>query len=125
MKLVMLISAVIRGNCQFNLDYCNLGCISGYEVNMSDKEEKKDISVDDIKFMNVLLTIPENSVQVIVNVKTMENGEIVGIVGTYGPKDIREIRSDFLEAVPDGDDWNAVYTLTDEGQKYVDKYLKK
>jgi hypothetical protein len=45
----------------------------------------------------------------------MENGEIVGIVGTYGPKDIREIRSDFLEAVPDGDDWNAVYTLTDEG----------
>ena len=125
MRFVMLISAVIRGNCQFNLGYCNLGCISGYEVNMSDKEEKKDISVDDIKFMNVLLTIPENSVQVIVNVKTMENGEIVGIVGTYGPKDIREIRSDFLEAVPDGDDWNAVYTLTDEGQKYVDKYLKK
>lgn len=93
--------------------------------NKSDKEEKKEISVDDIKFMNVLLTIPENSIQVTVSVKTMENGEIVSIIGTYGPKDIREIRSDFLEAVPDGDDWNAVYTLTDEGQEYVDKYLKK
>lgn len=92
---------------------------------MNDKEEKKDISVDDIKFMNVLLTIPENSIQVTVSVKTMENGEIVDLTGTYNPKDIREIRSDFLKAVPDGDDWNAVYTLTEEGQEYVDKYLKK
>ena len=92
--------------------------------NKSDKEEKKEISVDDIKFMNVLLTIPENSIQVTVDVKTMENGEIVDLIGTYNPKDIREIRSDFLQAVPDGDEWNAVYTLTEKGQEYVDKYLK-
>ena len=34
--------------------------------------------------------------------------------------EIADARQDFLDNVEDGDDYDAIYTLTEEGERYLD-----
>ena len=44
---------------------------------------------------------------------------------TIERREIRQMRRDFLNYVPDGDEYDAVYTLTDEGRAELERLMKE
>lgn len=75
-------------------------------------------TVDDITFVDAVFGIPENAVEVVLNVKSYENGEIVNTTGTYDFKAVREAIDRFWKTV-EGD--YPKFIITDEGRAWLDE----
>lgn len=50
------------------------------------------IKIEDIKFEDVILSIPKNSVEIEFKVKAFENGEVVTLSGMYDLENIQEAK---------------------------------
>ena len=74
--------------------------------------------------MNILLRVPESAVALEVKATILdEDGETVNVSKKLSVKDIFKSRKDFLDNVEDGDDYDALYVLTDKGQAYAETLM--
>lgn len=79
--------------------------------------KREEIWLDQI---NIILPIPKETVSMELTVKIMD-GDTIQTVGTHFTiSDIHDMRQDFLDNVEFGDDYNALYAITDEGKRYLE-----
>lgn len=81
---------------------------------------KEDLCVDDMDFVDAVFGIPENAVEVVLNVKSYENGELVKTVGTYDFKAVREAINLFEQTV-EGE--YPLYVTTEAGKALLEEKL--
>ena len=79
-------------------------------------------NIDDINFHHIIIEIPEDTVKLVVNAKILDGDELVTVKGSYTANEIFKARKDFLDNVEDGDDYDAVYVLTDEGRAWLEEH---
>lgn len=71
--------------------------------------------------MNIILDIPDSTFHLDVVAKMIDDDENTKIVtARLGLADIRRMRQDFLENVEGGDDYNTVYTASDQLRKAME-----
>ena len=95
---------------------------------MAKKEKKAAVDperVENTEFggqmMNIILDIPDSTFHLDVVAKMIDDDESTKIVtARLGLADIRRMRQDFLDNVAGGDDYNAVYTLSEQGRKRLE-----
>lgn len=78
-------------------------------------EEKDNISIDDIEFVDAVFGIPKNAVEVVLNVKSFDGGEIVKTMAQFDMQDIRDAIKTFEDTV-NGD--YPKYKLTEKGLEF-------
>lgn len=72
--------------------------------------------------MHVILEIPDAAYHLDIVAKTVDDEENSQIVTTrMGLADIRQARQDFLENVAAGDEYNAVWGITQKGLESLEK----
>ena len=73
------------------------------------------------QMMNIILDIPDSTFHMDVVAKMIDDDESTKIVtARLGLADIRRMRQDFLDNVEGGDDYNAVYTLSEQERKRLE-----
>lgn len=74
----------------------------------------------DLEEENIIIGIPVDTFKLeIVATVITDDGEKT-VKALLKRSDIRQARKDFLENVEAGDDYNAVYTLTDAGRAFLE-----
>ena len=82
------------------------------------------MTIDDIEFVDAVISIPENAVKLTIKAVTYEDGELHTVEGKYGPVEIRDAINLFQNTV-DGD--YPVYGLTDKAKEqlaWMDNYTE-
>lgn len=64
----------------------------------------------------IIIRVPKSAVELTIRAKVFDNGKIQECENTFQMVDIISARDDFKAFVGD-DDYDAVYTLTEEGEK--------
>lgn len=85
---------------------------------------KKDKQTVDLEEMNVILQLPEGCKKAVIYAEVEIDGDIKTVEKKLKKKDIKAAREDFNAWIGD-EDYNAVYTLTDEGRAYIEKLRKE
>ena len=76
----------------------------------------------ELEEMNVIIKIPKDSARLEIRSYIFdEDGEVTKVGNAYNAEDIRRARADFLDNVEFGDDYDAVYTLTDLGLEIAEQ----
>lgn len=75
------------------------------------------------ELINIIVKVPENTVACRVTAKMMEDGKLIEANMDMSPEEFRQARQDFCDNVEDGDDFDKMYTLTEEGKAYVEKLM--
>ena len=84
-----------------------------------DYEKGDEIELDQI---NIILKIPKKTIALEIQPKILDdNGEVMTLSATLDPEDVRAARQDFLDNVDCGDDYDALYTLTDKGRELCER----
>ena len=82
-------------------------------------KKKKEIELDEI---NIILRIPENAAELSISAKLLDKkGKPMEVSRTLSVQDIFKARRDFLDNVPDGDEYDAKYVLTEEGRAFLER----
>ena len=69
---------------------------------------------------HIIVNIPKNTVKLRLEAKFLdESDEIKTAHIDMNVNDIYEARRDFLDNVEDGDDYDAVYRITEKGKEYL------
>lgn len=82
------------------------------------------MTIDDIEFVDAVISIPANAVKLTIEVVTYEDGELHTVEGKYGPVEIRGSINLFQETI-DGE--YPVYGLTDKAKEqlaWMNKYIE-
>lgn len=82
------------------------------------------MTIDDIEFVDAVISIPENAVKLTIEAVTYEDGKLHTVEGKYGPVEIRDAINLFQETI-DGD--YPVYSLTEKAKEqlgWMDKYIE-
>lgn len=79
----------------------------------------------DIELHNIIMQIPKNTSELTITAKIIEGDKVVKVQGVYNINEIFQARKDFLDYVDGGDDYNATYSLTDEGRAYVEELIRE
>ena len=88
-------------------------------------ECQKTVEVE-LEEMPIILHIPKDSVAIeLISTMFDENGELMRVSRKISVSEIYKYRQDFLDNVEFGDEYDAVYTLTEEGRAYAEKLLGK
>ena len=66
----------------------------------------------------IVIGIPREAVKLTITAEAYVDGEIKTFKAHYSMKDIQDLRSDFVRFI--GDDWNALYMLSDEVRKEME-----
>ena len=66
----------------------------------------------------IVIGIPREAVNLTITADAYVDGEIKTVQAHYSMKDIQDLRSDFVRFI--GDDWNALYMLSDEVRKEME-----
>jgi predicted transcriptional regulator len=82
--------------------------------------EKDTVMLDE---MYVMLTIPEDAVSLKVTAQIIVNGDLKKAEKSLSTREVFQARKDFLDYI--GDDFDAMYVLTDEGRKYYEMLKSK
>ena len=81
--------------------------------------DTKEILLEEI---NVILKIPKGTVKLSINATIMnENGELEKVGRDLSLTDIQDARTAFLNNIDGGDDYDAMWSLTDKGKKMLDE----
>lgn len=71
---------------------------------------------------HIILAIPSGTARLKAEVTLLDGDGQPHICETVlGPEEIRQARQDFLDNVDGGDDYNAVYTLTEKGRELYER----
>lgn len=85
-------------------------------------KKKKEIDLDEV---NIILRIPENAAEITVSAKLLDKkGRPMEVSKKLSIQDIFKARKDFLDNVPDGDDYDTKYVLTDEGRVFLERMME-
>ena len=77
------------------------------------------------ELINIILKVPKNTAAMTVSAIVMEGKTTQNMSMDMGVEDIRVARQDFLDNCEEGDDYDAVYVLTDEGRAFLDELDKE
>lgn len=77
------------------------------------------MKLDDIEFQDAVFSIPKNAVKLVWVIETYEEDGIEKVEAAFGPVDIREAFKTFEDTIA-GE--YPVFTLTEEGKKYVEHF---
>ena len=89
---------------------------------MSKHKKKKNIEPEE---MNIFLRIPKEAVALEVTASLLDaDGKVMKVGTKLSASDIHDRRRDFLDNVEDGDEYDALYVLTDEGREYLEQIRK-
>lgn len=89
---------------------------------MSKHKKKKNIELEE---MNIFLRIPKEAVALEVTASLLDaDGKVMKVGTKLSASDIHDRRRDFLDNVEDGDEYDALYVLTDEGREYLEQIRK-
>ena len=75
----------------------------------------------DTELIHIIVQVPKDTVAVSFDAKLFQNGQLVTAHMDMSAEEFRWARQDFLDNVDGGDEYDAVYTLTDEGKAYAEK----
>ena len=78
-----------------------------------------------LDLMNIITKIPKEAVKVMVEATMYHDGKIEIVHSGMNMAEIAEARRDFLDNVEDGDDYDAIYTITEEGERYLDELQQR
>lgn len=83
--------------------------------------EFEDIDIED---MPVIVQIPKDTSYLTIEaVVTNADGETMTLKCSMPPSQIHKARQDFLDNVKMGDEYDAIYTLTEEGKQWLEENL--
>lgn len=86
---------------------------------MKKSDYKKGDEVE-LEMMNVILKIPKNAARLKIIVHLFdEDGEAMEVKSTMEASGIFDARKDFLDNVEDGDEYDAMYVLTNSGRELL------
>ena len=89
---------------------------------MSKHKKKKNIELEE---MNIFLRIPKEAVALEVTASLQDaDGKVMKVGTKLSASDIHDRRRDFLDNVEEGDEYDALYVLTDEGREYLEQIRK-
>ena len=75
--------------------------------------------------MGVILRIPKEAIRLELTVTLLdEDGALRNVVAEFSASDIREARQAFLDNVEMGDDYDAMWRLTEKGRRELE-FLKE
>ena len=74
----------------------------------------------ELDLINIILPIPKQTVSIDLTVKVMDGDTIQTVYKPFTISDIHDMRANFLDNVAFGDDYDAVYTITEEGKRYLE-----
>lgn len=88
-------------------------------------EEAKNLQPGEpveLEEMNVIIKVPKDVVRITMNCTVFSDGmeDLLKVEAVLGREDIRQARQDFLDNVEDGDDYDALYCLTDAGRALLE-----
>lgn len=83
-------------------------------------DDKEKVAEVELKTYNVILKVPENCITLTVTANIVIDGKIETVERDYNQSDIFDARRDFLDNVPGGDDYDAVYVMTDEYREFLE-----
>lgn len=69
----------------------------------------------ELDLINIILPIPKQTVSMELTVKVMDGDTIQTVRKPFTISDIHDMRQNFLDNVEFGDDYDAVYEITEEG----------
>lgn len=75
----------------------------------------------ELDLINIILPIPKQTVSMDITVKVMDGDTIQTVYKPFTISDIHDMRANFLDNVEFGDDYDAVYTITEEGKRYLEE----
>lgn len=75
----------------------------------------------ELDLINIILPIPKQTVSMELTVKIMDGDKIQTVCKPFTISDIHDMRQNFLDNVEFGDDYDAVYTITEEGKRYLEE----
>ena len=88
---------------------------------MIDKNTKPGDEVQ-LEDMGVILRIPKEAIRLELTVKLLdEDGALREVVAEFSASDIREARQAFLDNVEFGDDYDAIWQLTEKGRRQLEE----
>lgn len=79
----------------------------------------------ELDLMNIIVKIPKEAVEVRIDATIYHDGKLEIVHSGMNMVEIADARQDFLDNVEDGDDYDAIYTLTEEGERYLDSLQSK
>ena len=74
----------------------------------------------DTELIHIIVQVPKDTVTVSVDAKLLQGGKLVTAHMDMTPEEFRQARQDFLDEVEAGDEYDAVYALTDEYKAYLE-----
>lgn len=74
----------------------------------------------DTELIHIIVQVPKDTVSVSFTAKLIQDGKLVDARMEMGPEEYRKARQDFLDNVDGGDEYDAVYTLTDEFKRKLE-----
>ena len=74
----------------------------------------------DTELIHIIVQVPKDTVTVSFDAKLIQNGKLVEGHMDMSPDEFRKARQDFLDEVDGGDEYDNVYTLTDEYKAYLE-----
>lgn len=84
-------------------------------------EDITGMKIEDMEFHNIIIQIPKNTSELVVIARILDGDKIVKVQGTCDITALFQARKDFLDNVEDGDDYNGIYRLTDQGYEYAEE----
>jgi hypothetical protein len=88
------------------------------------EDMKFEKEIQDEDFIHIILPVPKDTVTVSVTAKMIQNGKLIEAKMDMTPENFRQLRQDFLDNVEDGDEYDGVWSLTEEGKEYVERLLR-
>lgn len=78
---------------------------------------KKELELEEI---NVILKIPKNTTKLKITATILHEGHEQKVKKKLNQEDIIEARHDFLDNVEDGDHYDDLFVITEDGKKYLE-----
>lgn len=79
----------------------------------------------DTELVHIIVQVPKETVACGFTAKLLHDGKLVEAHMEMTPEEFRQARKDFLDNVDGGDEYDAVYALTEEGKAYADKLMRE
>ena len=74
----------------------------------------------DTELIHIIVQVPKDTVAVSFDAKLLRGGQLVTAHMDMSAEEFRQARKDFLDEVEAGDEYDAVYTLTDEFKRKLE-----
>ena len=75
----------------------------------------------DTELIHIIIQVPKETVTISVDAKLLQNGKLVDAHMDMTPEEFRQARQDFLGNVEAGDEYDGIWTLTEEGEAFLER----